>query len=267
MPPQVRPGSGWPRRSSSGLPRRPSGCRAVICWRAATGSGWSAMIRPTHGESTVPGATALHRIPRRMKSTAMERVNATTAPLDAVYAARRSTAADRDRGRHVHDDPPTLREHERDHRLTAVEHAHDVDRERPLQVGRVRLEEIARDTDGGVVHQHVHAAEALHCRGDHTLHLRAVTHVDSDGKCLSACTHELVRGRRRGSGIELRDDHPIPDVGKRLRGRPTDARAGACDDDHPGSAGQGPCAVGARNRLRAGHHREAWSSPRCGSRG
>ncbi len=50
--------------------------------RAATGSDWSARIRPIHGESTVPGATALQRMPRSMKSTAIDRVRATIAPFD-----------------------------------------------------------------------------------------------------------------------------------------------------------------------------------------
>src|SRR3954451_16100332 len=65
---------------SSGVPRRPSGCRAVSSSRDSPAS--STSLR-TQGESTVPGQTALTRMLSFTWSTASARVSETTAPCDA----------------------------------------------------------------------------------------------------------------------------------------------------------------------------------------
>jgi len=48
---------------SSGMPSRPSGCRATSASRAAAGSSAPASKRATHSVSTVPGQMQLQRTP------------------------------------------------------------------------------------------------------------------------------------------------------------------------------------------------------------
>src|SRR2546429_7439196 len=73
---------------SSTVPSRPMGWRAMKSLRACTGSG-SALIRScSEGVSTVPGQTALQRIPCRTKSAAIDLVRPITAALLEPEAKR-----------------------------------------------------------------------------------------------------------------------------------------------------------------------------------
>src|SRR5689334_24449302 len=73
---------------------RPSGWRRRSASNAASGSGWAATVRSTHGLATVPGDTQFTRIPYGSSSTAIARVSASTAPFDAEYTARSTRPTD-----------------------------------------------------------------------------------------------------------------------------------------------------------------------------
>ena len=79
--------------TSSAVTSRPMGCRASSAARSSSGSGAASRRRATHGVSAVPGATPLTRIPSAMWSAAIARVSAYSAPLLALYTARRGSPA------------------------------------------------------------------------------------------------------------------------------------------------------------------------------
>jgi hypothetical protein len=68
---------------SDGRARRPSGCARSYSSRVRSGSGCCAMIASTIGVSTMPGQTALTRIPWGAQSSASARASWIAAPFVA----------------------------------------------------------------------------------------------------------------------------------------------------------------------------------------